>query len=172
MKSTVLLLLLFFHFMDRSISQVPAPPLEFLCELKVNLKPPLVVGETPHGVRRIIPITGGTVDGRIKGAILEGGADWQVLRNDAVAELDAHYQLKTEDGVIIYIHNQGLRVATPEVAARIAKGEIVAPSEYYFRSVMKLEAPKGRYGWINNAIFICKGIRNPDQVVIQVWEVK
>lgn len=148
-----------------------APGLEYVCELKVKLNPPYIVGETPHGLRRIIPIVGGTVEGpNIKGEILNGGADWQIVRKDGVAELEAHYQIKTEDGVTIYIKNLGLRVATPEVAARIGKGEQVNSSEYYFRAIPKFEAPTGKYNWMNNAIFVCTGERNPDNVTIKVWK--
>jgi Protein of unknown function (DUF3237) len=152
--------------------KMETPVLEFVCELKIKLKAPIVVGDTPHGLRRIIGITGGTFEGpKMKGEILDGGADWQIVRKDGVAELEAHYQIKTDDGVVIYIKNVGLRVATPEVAARIGRGEAVSPSEYYFRAVPKFEAPAGKYEWLNNAIFICKGIRNPDNVTIQVWKV-
>lgn len=149
-----------------------APALEFVCELAVEINPPLTVGDTPHGLRRIIPITGGTVEGpTIKGTILNGGADWQVVRADGVAELEAHYQFRTDDGTLIYIKNVGLRVATPDVAARITRGELVPSSEYYFRTVAKFEAPPGPYAWLNNTIFVCSAIRNPDNVRIQVWKV-
>ncbi|GAB4005265.1 DUF3237 domain-containing protein [Spirosoma migulaei] len=150
----------------------PAPGLSFVGQLNVKVGAPYVVGETPHGLRRIIPILGGTVDGpNLKGEILSGGADWQIVRKDGVAELEAHYQFKTDDGVIIYVKNVGLRVATPEVAARIGRGEQVSPTEYYFRAVPRFEAPPGKYNWMNNAIFICTAFRNPETVVIQVWKV-
>lgn len=172
MKNLILLLALLLSMNIYAQNEVEAPQLEFICELKVKLKPPYVVGETPHGLRRIIPIIGGTFEGpKMKGEILDGGADWQIVRKDGVAELEAHYQIKMDDGVIIYIKNTGLRVATPEVAARIGRGEIVPASEYYFRAIPKFEAPVGKYEWMNNAIFICKGIRNPDNVAIQVWKV-
>lgn len=151
----------------------PAPGLAFFCEIKVLLSEALTVGQTPHGLRRIIPIVGGTFEGpSIKGQVLSGGADWQIVRSDGVAELDANYQIKTDDGVIIYVKNNGLRVASPEIAAKIAKGENVDPSQYYFRTIPKLEAPKGRYEWVNNSLFLCKGIRKPDHVLIQIWAVK
>ena len=150
----------------------PAPGLAFVGQLNVKVGTPYVVGETPHGLRRIIPILGGTVDGpNVKGEILPGGDDWQIVRKDGVAELEAHYQFKTDDGVIIYVKNVGLRVATPEVAARIGRGEQVSPTEYYFRTIPKFEAPTGKYDWMNNAIFICTAFRNPETVVIQVWKV-
>lgn len=153
-------------------AEIPAAPgLVFIGQLNVKVGAPYVVGETPHGLRRIIPILGGTVEGPdLKGEILPGGADWQIVRKDGVAELEAHYQFKTDDGVIIYIKNVGLRVATPEVAARIARGEQVSQSDYYFRTIPKFEAPAGKYAWMNNALFVCKAFRNPENVVIQVWK--
>lgn len=171
MKNSLLTLLLLISAFAFAQTTPKAPGLEYVCELKVKLNAPYVVGETPHGLRRIIPIVGGTVDGpKIKGEILNGGADWQIVRKDGVAELEAHYQIKTDDGVTIYIKNLGLRVATPEVAARIGKGEQVSPSEYYFRAIPKFEAPIGKYDWMNNTIFVCTGERNPDHVVIKVWK--
>ncbi len=149
-----------------------APALDFFCELKVKLDPALIVGETPHGTRRIIPIIGGTVEGpKIKGEILNGGADWQILRADGVTELEAHYQFRTDDGTLIYVKNTGIRAATPEIAARLAKGEKVDANEYYFRAMPKFDAPKGQYDWVNNSLFVCTGERLPDYVLIRVWKV-
>jgi hypothetical protein len=103
----------------------------------------MVVGETPHGLRRIIPIIGGTVEGtNLKGEILNGGADWQIIRKDGVAELEAHYQIKTDDGVIIYIKNTGLRVATPEVATRIGRGEQVRHQNIICVQLLNLKPQK------------------------------
>ena len=149
-----------------------APALDFFCELKVKLDPALIVGETPHGTRRIIPIIVGTVEGpNIKGEILNGGADWQILRADGVTELEAHYQFRTDDGTLIYVKNTGIRAATPEIAARLAKGEKVDANEYYFRAMPKFDAPKGKYDWVNNSLFVCTGERLPDYVLIRVWKV-
>ncbi len=177
MKKTLIFALIALFFSSKMQAQttnktMESPQLEFVCELKVLVTAPMVVGETAHGVRRVIPIAGGTFEGpKMKGEIVNGGADWQIVRKDGVAELEAHYTIKTDDGVFIYVKNVGLRVATPEVAARIGRGEQVSPNDYYFRAVPKFEAPAGKYGWLNNAIFICKGIRNPDNVTIQVWKI-
>ncbi len=159
--------------MTTQAQQTPlAPGLEFVCQLRVLLDTPLVVGPTPHGMRRIIPIVGGTVEGpMVNGEIVKGGADWQVVRSDGVAELEAHYQFVTDDGVTIYIKNTGLRVASPDVAVRIGRGENVPDSEYYFRAAPQFSAPEGKYGWMNNALFVCRGIKEPDHVLIQVWKV-
>ena len=53
-------------------TDVPAgPTTEFVMQLKVTLDAPYTVGETPHGRRTVIPITGGTFEGpRLKDIIL------------------------------------------------------------------------------------------------------
>jgi hypothetical protein len=177
MKKTLIISAFALFFLTKIQAQtsnksMEAPQLEFVCELKVFVTAPMIVGETARGIRRVIPISGGTFEGpKMKGEVINGGADWQIVRKDGVAELEAHYTIKTDDGTYIYVKNVGLRVATPEVAARIGRGEQVGSNEYYFRAVPKFEAPTGKYEWLNNAIFVCKGIRNPDNVTIQVWKI-
>ncbi|HUQ51771.1 MAG TPA: DUF3237 domain-containing protein [Gammaproteobacteria bacterium] len=55
--------------------------------------------------RNIIPITGGTVSGRITGKVLMGGADYQILSPPAT--IDAHYLWQTDDGETIIVRNGG-----------------------------------------------------------------
>ena len=58
---------------------------------------PQEIGKTTSGWRRIIPIMGGTFEGHImKGEVLPGGFDWQLIRADGVAEIEARYSLQTE----------------------------------------------------------------------------
>ena len=71
------------------------PILLIHCQLESILK----FGVTPYGERRIINILGGTVEGpKLKGRILPGGADWQIVREDGTAELVARYTLQATDG--------------------------------------------------------------------------
>jgi hypothetical protein len=158
-------------FMNTAIAQMPAPQMEYVCTIEVKIDPALIVGESVHGVRRIIPIIGGTVRGpHINGEVLNGGADWQNLRKDGVAEIEARYQFKTDDGIIIYIKNAGMRIASPEIAAKIASGEQVDQGLYYFRTVLQFEAPIGKYDWLNKSIFICSAERLATIVKIHVWK--
>lgn len=146
--------------------------LEFAFELKVEVSAIQVMGDTPKGNRRMIPITGGTFEGpRIKGKIQSGGYDWQVIRTDGVAELDARYVLETDDGVLITIVNQGLRRGAADVMKRLSEGKDVNPSEYYFRSIPIFETADPRYAWLTQSIFVATGIRKPDKVLIQVYKV-
>ena len=149
-----------------------APGLEFVFELHVDVTQAMELGTAPHGVRRVIPITGGTVDGpRLKGKILNCGADWQTMRRDGVAELDARYLIESEEGVLIEVHNCGNRFGAAEVMQRVAAGEAVGPDEYYFRTVPSFEVADARYAWLTKNIFLCSGERRKSEVILQVWMV-
>ena len=98
------------------------------------------LGNTPYGERRIINILGGTVEGsRLKGKILPGGADWQIIRSDGVVHLHARYTVETDSGGLILVNSEGYRHGPPEVMARLARDETVDPSLYYFRAFMRFE---------------------------------
>src|SRR4029078_12406294 len=96
---------------------------------------PRVVVQSTQGLRRVVPITGGTFAGpAIRGRVVPGGADWQYVRPDGVLALAPKYTLKTSDIVLVMVTNRGVRRGPPEVIARLARGERVDPSEYYFRT--------------------------------------
>jgi hypothetical protein len=149
------------------------PQLEFICELTLNVaKPQHTGGETGPVNSKMIPLMGGTFKGpKLQGTILPGGADWQLIKEAGVAEINARYTLQADDGTVIYISNKGMRVASPEVLEKISSGEAVPPDEYYFRTAPVFEVAKGKYDWLTKSLFIAKGIRNPDNVTIQVWSV-
>ncbi len=149
------------------------PGLEFVYEAGGELDAPRQIGETYDGARRIIPIlAGGYVKGpQINGALMGNSADWQLTRPDGVTVADALYAIETDDGALIQIRNRGLRHGRPEVMARLAAGEHVDPSEYYFRTVPEFIAPDGRYDWLNRSIFICSGARFASSIKLWVWRV-
>lgn len=137
-----------------------------------TLDPPITVGRTGVGVRRIIPITGGTVRGPgFNGVVLPGGADWQVIRDDGVTEIEARYTLRADDGALVYIWNPGIREATPEVIARITAGELVDPSQYYFRTTPRMETESEKYRWMTRRLFVCRGVRLPNGVEIRYYRI-
>ncbi len=148
------------------------PVLEFICELRAAVTAPLVVGQTPGGLRRVVNILEGSFEGPLlRGTIMPGGADWQILRTDGVAELHAHYVLKTDDGVLIQVRNRGLRHGPEEVRRRIAEGGSVDPSEYYFRTVPVFEAPDGAYAWLNRSVFVATAERHTASVKLRIFRV-
>ncbi len=123
--------------------QAPAPQLEFAFEEIVMLGQAIPVGETPLGRRNIIPITGGTFSGPgIEGTIIPGGWDWQLTRSDGCTEIKADYMLRTNDGVVINIINEGALCAPGDGPPTPA------------RTYPRFEAPKGKYDWLNRSAFV------------------
>jgi len=119
-----------------------APSLEFAFEEIVTLGPPVNLGKTGHGGRTIIPITGGSFSGpAIRGTVLPGGWDWQLLRSDGCTELEADYMLRAEDGTVINVVNKG--VACPPEAG-------LPP----LRTMAVFEAPTGKHDWLSKSAFI------------------
>jgi Protein of unknown function (DUF3237) len=150
------------------------PALEFAFEIKINIDTAAIIdgGKTAKGIKKIVPLLGGSFEGpAIKGEVVPGGYDWQLIRMDQVAEIDARYILKTDDGIFITIVNSGMRYGPAAIMEKIAKGEAVDPSAYYFRTIPVFETGHLKYEWLTKHIFIANGIRKSSQVIIQVWKV-
>ena len=152
---------------------LPAPRLEHLCDLAVTIAAPVEVGHTPAGLRRMIPITGGTVTGaRVNGKVLAGGADFQLILNGGTqAHLDARYVIELDDGSRVFVQNTALRVASLENSQRIMNGQPVNPDEVYFRCQPKLEATTPEWAWLSESQFIGSGRRAPDGVFLSFYRV-
>jgi len=100
-----------------------APALRFAFAIKAKVGPVQDLGQTARGHRRIIDIVGGEVHGpRLTGEILPGGADWQIVRPDGTIEVVARYTIRSDAGALVYVQNEGLRVASPEILERLSKG--------------------------------------------------
>ncbi len=151
----------------------PADPvLDFVFEIRCALGDAVEMGPVPRGRRRIVPILDGPVVGpRLRGRVLPGGADWQLVRPDGVAEVEAFYVIETDDGARIHVHNRGVRSGPPDVLARLASGEVVDPAAYYFRTVPTFEAPPGPHDWLNGGIYLCTGARYPNDIVLRMFRV-
>jgi hypothetical protein len=148
--------------------------LEFAFDIHINVQPGsgLEVGAIAKGTRRMIPITGGTFEGpNIRGKVMSGGYDFQLLRFDGVTEIDARYVLQTDDGAIITILNQGLRHGPAAVMQQLSSGTAVDPSLYYFRSIPAFETASEKYNWITRSVFVANGVRKPAEVIISVFKI-
>lgn len=145
---------------------------EFTFELRAGVEAVQDVGDTPAGRRRFIPISGGTFEGpKLKGTVLPGGADAQVIRADGVTDLVARYTLKVEDGTLIYVVNRGLRHGPPDVMQRVMRGETVDPALYYFRTTPSFEVVAGPHDWLNRSIFVGTGARYAAEVHVRYFRV-
>jgi hypothetical protein len=155
-------------------SSTGSPPgLQLVFEARVLVDPPRLVGASSQGLRRIVPITGGTVSGpNLDGRVLPGGADWQFVRPDGVLNVEAKYTLESTEGVLIMVTNRGIRHGPADVIEKLGRGERVDPSLYYFRTAAEFEAPLGsKYEWMNRAVFIGVGERLASAALIKFYQV-
>lgn len=144
-----------------------------LFTLSLELHPIQVLGATPYGQRRIAPVSGGSFTGdRLRGTVLpHAGSDWLLDRADGSSQLDVRLTLATDDGALIGMTYRGVRHSAPEVATRIARGEIVEPSEYYLRTTPFYETGALAYEWLNTIVSIGVGRRTANGVIYEVYEV-
>lgn len=152
--------------------QPVVPQLQRLMQVTVTLEPALVVGTITTGTRRIINITGGHFQGdQLRGVVLPGGADWQLVQPDGVALLDARYTLQTDDGALIYVQNRGVRHGPADVLAALAQGTAVDPARYYMRTTPTFETAAPRYRWLNDLVAVGSGIRQAASVILDFYQV-
>ena len=152
--------------------RVRTPELVPLFDLRADLAEPFDFGITPVGHRRVINIVGGAFEGpRLRGVVLPGGADWQIIQPNGVAVLDARYTLRSSDGHFIQVTSLGMRHGPPEVMQRLARGEDADPNAYYFRTVLRFEAGAAVLEWMNRIIAVAAGIRTRSAVQLEAYEV-
>jgi Protein of unknown function (DUF3237) len=126
-------------------------------------------GDIGHGVRRIIPITGGEVRGDdVNGKVLPFGADFQIIRPNELIELEARYAFETDDGAVVYVENKGIRFGPVDLLLKLKRGEPVDPKLIYFRTIPKFETGAAKYRWLMEHIFVASAARHADRVVIDV----
>jgi hypothetical protein len=147
----------------------PSVPTQYVFTIEAGISAAIEMGASVDGVRRSIPITGGSFAGDVegmalKGEIVPGGADYQLTRSDGSTFITAVYMLQTDDGALINVVNEGL-IVPPNVSGGDA---------LYFRTTPKFVAPTGKYGWLNNNVFV-SAIRfspaKPGVVIIDVYKV-
>ena len=155
------------------MNALDAPSLELVARLTVRVAAPVEVGPVGPGRRRLIPIVGGELHGpRLRGTVEPGGADFQLVRADGVAELDARYVVRLDDGTPVYVINRALRRAAPEVTERLLRGEAVDPALVYFRCSPSFEVQDGPWRWLAENLFVGTGVRRPEAVEMAFYVVR
>ena len=155
----------------REQSSFPTPRLTMVYRLEATLAPPLELGETAQGHRRIVPLTGGTFSGpEMSGRLLPGAsADWQTILPDGTALGDIRYVLQTDRGDLLYVRSRSIRHGSPEVLARLGRGEDVDPGEYTFRTSTRIETAAPDLDWLNKGIFISVAGRQAAGVIYETY---
>lgn len=158
---------------DSAPTEVTPPGLSYLATIDVDVDAPITIGNTVDGLRKIVPIRGGRASGPgMTGDVLDAGADFQQYPSDSVAYLAADYVLRTDDGHHILVENRALRTGSSSDLKKLMNGEWVDPARIYFRCVPRLSADQsGPYAWMSHVLFIGSGVRSPNGVRIDIFQV-
>ncbi len=153
------------------VFRLPRPRLTPVYRLEATLAEPLELGDTAHGRRRIVPLTGGTFTGPdISGKLIAGAsADWQTILPDGTALGDIRYTLQTDAGDLLYVQSRSVRHGSPQVLARLARGEDVDPGEYTFRTATQIETAAPDLDWLNKGVFVSVAGRQPAGVIYETY---
>ena len=152
---------------------MPAPPaLIPMTQVRCEVGALVTLGPAKYGERRYVPLGGGTVHGpELNGALVEGGVDWQVNRADGVLDIAAHYVIRTDDGALVEVQSDGMRHGPPEVMARLARGEAVAPHEYFFRTVVRFTTGAPQWLHLNKVLALAVGRREARAVLLDFYRI-
>ena len=123
------------------------------------------LGHSSLGQRFLVPILGGRFYAGpgvtdLSGEVLPGGADRQLVRADGIKELDALYEMQTDDSSVLTIRN------------RVIVDEARQP-ERYAMSVIKVTAPTGPFEWLNRRLIVgTLQSARPERsaVLVRAWE--
>ncbi len=154
-------------------TRLPAPPaLVPMTHIDCQVAAIQTLGAAPGGERRFVPLLGGRVEGpELNGHIVAGGVDWQWLRADGVIDIAAHYAIRTDDGALVEVRSEGVRAASPEVMAQLARGEPVSREAMYFRTAVRFTTGASAWQHLNRVIAIACGARSADRVLLDLYRV-
>lgn len=150
-----------------------APALEYEFTVNATLGPHQVVGAGPFGVRIVVPVVGGTVEGpRINGEVRSAGADWLLVGNDGFGRVDVRVQFVTGDGATVYASYDGvLELTAAAVAASATDGVETSFDDQYFRTAPRFETGAAAYAWLQQSTFVGRGRMTADGVQYEVFRV-
>ena len=142
---------------------------KFLMSVAADVGEPMSMGGGPLGERRVVAVTGGTFEGpQLRGTVVPGGADWQIVRPRRAHTMRAKRcgTLRMPDRVV----SQGYRHGPPEVLAALGRGEEVPAEKYFFRTVMRFETGAAGLQWLNRTIAVASAQRKARQVLLSVYQ--
>lgn len=154
------------------MNAIPIPLLQPVMTITALIAEGEVLGRCVEGFRVNYSIIGGHFSGPLlQGDVLPGGADWFVLRQDGVGDLDARYVLRTQEGVLINIHNTGQLTMTARGRELEAQGIWPIPAcEYSCSCTPRFQVAEGPLSWLTQHAFV-GWVQYPsaNEVLIQLY---
>ncbi|HEY8353208.1 MAG TPA: DUF3237 family protein [Sphingomonadales bacterium] len=145
---------------------------EMVGEMTVTLGGAAIIGDTGAGVRRVSEIAGGDlVLQDMRGVVLPSGADWQLIRSDGVALVDARMVVRMEDGSFVSVQSRGYRHGPAEVLQRLSAGEDVDPDSYYFWLTLAFETSAPRLQWLTRSLCVARAHKAGQAVRHRIFRV-
>jgi hypothetical protein len=145
--------------------------LEPLMLLTVAIGPPIPVGDGGTGNRVIANVSGGHFEGpRLRGEVLQSGADWVTLGPDGFGRVDVRIALRTDDGANVYVQYGGLLEYNEAVQRVFSHGGETGFGDAYFMTQLRFETGHPDYRWLNHRLAVAEGRLHEGQVHYQVYE--
>ena len=145
----------------------------WVCRLRADLGTMPEIGTLAAGRRRVVPIAGGIVEGPLlRGEILPGGADWQLVAADGSAAIEARYTLRAHDGALAPrpLPRRAQRrpggAGAPGSRRGGRRGRVLLPQAGHARDL------GGRPAWVNGRLFVAVAAREPANVIIELYEIQ
>jgi hypothetical protein len=138
-----------------------------LCKVRVQIKPPIVVGTGPAGTRVILELASVQAEGDRLRAEMVGAAsaDWILIGPEGTATLDVRATLRTDDGAIVFVQFIGKYASDASQDPDLTEGPLYVTPRF--------ETGDERYAWLNRVQAVGKGAANPpDSVDFEWWEVR
>jgi Protein of unknown function (DUF3237) len=128
---------------------------------------------SPRGARQYWEMTEGTLRGdRINATIAMPGGDWHLVSSDRFGRPDVRVQFMTEDGAPILLHYTGLVERTDAFNRAADTGGSNGWDDQYMRMFMTFETGVGRYGWLNQHLFLARGrLAGPAEIEYEIYRV-
>ena len=117
----------------------------------------MMIGDGGRGMRIIGPVAEGHVKGpKIEAVARPFGADWLLVRQDSVWELDVRLVLETNDGALIHVSYPGLIDMSEEKSNKIFAGEAV-DDVFPVHTTPRFETGNEKYLWMNRIMSVAVG---------------
>jgi len=145
---------------------------EFLCDFETELSLPEIIGPVPEGTRVTLYLQGGRFEGpKVKGTVKPVGADWLVIRNDQVGQLDVRATLETDDGELIYVYYQGLVDFPEETKKELAQGNLPVGGEFRILTNPIFRTASQKYAWLNSTFAVGVGLLRGNKVSYSIYRI-